>query len=144
MVSEQLPVPAARVPEQLSVPSLTVALPVGVPAVDVTVNATATAWPTVEGSGDSLVIVVVVAAGFTVWLTPAEVLGAKLASPGYVATRVLVPALVGVSWQVPVATEAVQVAAPSLTVTSPVGVPPFDVTVKLTLMASPKVEGFGA
>jgi hypothetical protein len=143
MVSEQLPVPAARVPEQLSVPSVTVALPVGVPALDVTVNATATAWPTVEGSGDSLVIVVVVAAGFTVWLTPVEVLGAKLASPAYVAVSVLAPAVVAVSEHAPWATVPTQVSAPSLTVTFPVGVPPLEVTLKVTLIAPPNVEGLG-
>ena len=60
---------------------LTVTLPVGVPAVDVTVKSTVTAWPTADGSGVWLVIVVVVAAAPTVWATPADVLPAKLPSP---------------------------------------------------------------
>ena len=69
---------------QLFTPSLTVTLPVGVPlpgAVAVTVKFTATNCPTVEGSGRWLVIAAVVAARFTVWLTPLETLPLKLASP---------------------------------------------------------------
>jgi hypothetical protein len=68
---------------QLWIPSLTVTVPVGVPlpgALAVTVNVKVTAWPTADGSGVWPVIVVVVAAGFTVWGTPADALPAKFAS----------------------------------------------------------------
>jgi hypothetical protein len=61
--SEQVPAPT--VPVQLSTPSVTVTFPVGVPApgaVTVTLYETAIDWPTLEGSGVSAVIVVVVAA----------------------------------------------------------------------------------
>ena len=66
------------------------------------------------------------------WVTAGDVLPAKLASPAYVAVRVLVPIVSGASVQVPAATVPVHVAVPSLTVTFPVGVPPPDVTVYVT------------
>src|SRR5947199_2968152 len=75
---------AATVALQLWVPSLTVTVPVGVPlpgAAAVTAKVKSTAWPTVDGFGDCPVIAVVVAAAFTVWLAPAEVLVAKLGLP---------------------------------------------------------------
>jgi len=53
-----------------------VTLPVGVPLLDVTVKLTVVAWPTVEGSGATLVSVVTVAAWFTVCPTLVEVLAA--------------------------------------------------------------------
>ena len=59
-------VPAATVPLHVAVPSLTVTFPVGVPPLEVTVNVTAIAWPTADGFGVWAVIVVVVAAAFTV------------------------------------------------------------------------------
>ena len=71
----------------------------------------------------SLVIVVVVAAGFTVCGVPADALPLKLPSPAYVAVIVLLPAVVDVRLQLPAATVATQLAVPSLTVTFPVGVP---------------------
>jgi hypothetical protein len=126
------------VPTQVSEPSLTVTFPVGVPlpgADGATVKVTVTAWPTAEGSGVSAVIVVVVAAAFTVWAAPADVLPPKFPSPAYVAMRVFAPAVVGVSVQVPAATVPTQVAVPSPTVTVPVGVPPVDVTVNVTVIA---------
>jgi len=76
--------PAATVALQLWVPSLTVTVPVGVPlpgAVAATVNVKLTGWPTADGFGDWPVMVVVVAAAFTVWLAPDEVLVAKLGLP---------------------------------------------------------------
>ena len=73
--------PAATVPVHVAPPSLTVTFPVGVPPVEVTVNVTAIAWPTAAGSGVWPVMVVVVAAAFTVWATPADVLPPKLLSP---------------------------------------------------------------
>ena len=45
--------------------------------------------------------------------------------------------------QVPAATVPVHVAEPSLTVTFPVGVPPLEVTVKVTAIPWPTTEGFG-
>jgi len=45
--------------------------------------------------------------------------------------------------QLPTATVAVQLTNPSLTVTLPVGVPPFDVTVKLTVIGWVKIDGSG-
>src|SRR5437773_342373 len=132
VVAVRAQVPAATVPMQLSVPSPTVTLPVGVPPGDVTVKLIVTASPTSDGSGVSPVIVVVVAAGFTAWATPAEVLPAKLALPAYVAVRVLAPGVVGTSVQPPAATVPEQLTVPSLTVTLPLGAPPVEVTVKLT------------
>ena len=45
----------------------------------VTVKVKLTAWPTVDGFGVCPVMVVVVAAAFTVWAVPVEALPAKLA-----------------------------------------------------------------
>src|SRR5256885_14413560 len=116
--------PAATVPVQVAGPSLAVTSPVGVLEFEVPMRVTAIAWPTAEGSGVCPVIVVVVPAAPTVCATPADVLPAKFASPAYVAVRVFAPAVVGVNEQVPAATVPTQVAAPSLTVTLPVGVDP--------------------
>jgi len=55
----------------------------------------------------------------------------------------LVPAVAGVSVQVPAATVPLQLSVPSLTVTVPVGVPPGEVTVKVTAIPSPTTEGVG-
>ena len=80
-VSVSVQLPAATLAVQLCVPSVTVTLPVGVPPMEVTENATVNPTPATDGSGVSLVIVVVVLAVFTVWLTPVDVLTAKLPSP---------------------------------------------------------------
>src|SRR6266550_2260158 len=106
-LNAMLQLPVATLALQLCVPSLTVTVPVGVPlpgAFATTVNAKLTAWPTAEGSGVWLVIVVVVPAAVTVWDAPADVLPAKFASPPYVAVSVLLPAVAGVRVQVPAAT----------------------------------------
>ena len=82
-----LQLPTVTLALQLSGPpvTVTVTVPVGVPlpgAFAVTVNVKLTACPTADGSGVSPVIAVVVAAGFTVWVTGVAVLlPAKLASP---------------------------------------------------------------
>ena len=79
-----LQLPVATLALQLSPALLTVTVPVGVPvpgAFATTVNVKLTAWPTADGLGVLPVIVVVVLAAFTVWLTPADVLAAKLPSP---------------------------------------------------------------
>ena len=73
-------------------------------------------------------MVVVVPTAFTVWAVPVDVLPVKFPSPAYVAVSVFAPAVVGVNVQPAAATVAVQLAAPSLTVTLPVGVPPAEVT----------------
>ena len=99
--------------------------PIGVPepgAFVVTVAVNVTLWPKTD-VGWLLVADVVVVAALTAWLVPALALVLKLPSPPYVATRVLVPAVVEVSEQVPTAAVATQVALPSETVTLPVGVP---------------------
>src|SRR5512143_1706198 len=91
-----LQVPAVTVPVQLSTPSLTVTLPVGVPApgaTGATVKFTVTACPTLDGSGLSDVIVVVVSAGLTECEFAAEVLPLKLESPPYIPVMEKDPAL---------------------------------------------------
>ena len=83
----------------------------------------------------SAVIVVVVSALLTRWDSDADVDPLKLVSPAYVAVNVFVPALVNVRLHVPAATVPMQLTAPSLTVTLPVGVPlpgALTVTLKVT------------
>jgi len=141
-----LQLPTATVALQLCVPSLTVTVPVGVPlpgAVAATVNVKLTAWPTTDGSGVSAVIVVVVPASLTVWATPGDVLPAKFVFPAYVAMSDFAPAVVGISVQVPAPTVPTQFTVPSLTVTFPAGVPPVDVTVKVTAIPWPTTDGLG-
>jgi hypothetical protein len=60
-----------------------------------------------------------------------------------VAVNVRFPAVLSESVQLPAATEPLQLSTPSLTVTEPVGVPPLDVTEKLTVTACPTDEGSG-
>jgi hypothetical protein len=79
----------------------------------------------------------------TMWLTPAEVLPRKLASPLYCAVSVLDPTVVSVSEHVPAATVPMHEFTPSLTVINPVGVPLVDVTVKVTATARPTIDGSG-
>src|SRR5690348_1254916 len=100
-----------------------VTVPVGVPPAEVTVNPTVTGWPATVGSGVAEEIVVVVPVRLTVWGTPGDVLPVKFPSPPYVATSVLGPGVADVSAQLPAATVFAQKAAPSETVTVPVGVP---------------------
>ena len=94
-------------------------------------------------------IVVVVAAAFTVWPVPVEALETNAASPAKLAIKVSVPAAVGTRVQLPVATVAVQLApVPYLTVTVSVpGIVPLAggiaVTVKLTVTPCPTTEGLG-
>jgi hypothetical protein len=78
-VIEQLPAATLAVHEPAA-PALTVTLPVGVPLpgeVGVTLKLIVTASPATEGLGEWLVMLVVVAALFTVCATPAEVLPAN-------------------------------------------------------------------
>ena len=73
-------VPAATVPTHCAAPSPTVTLPVGVPPPDVTVKFTTIPCPTVDGFGVCPLIVVVVLAAPTDWLTDVDVLPAKFPS----------------------------------------------------------------
>lgn len=114
---------------------------------DDTLAVNVTACPTVEGLMDDVTVVVQDGA-WTVCATPVEALLHQLTpSPEYVAISVFAPALVGVNVQEPVPltlTFPVQLALPSLTNTVPaLGVPPPDVTEKLTVMDCPSVTGFG-
>jgi len=51
--------------------------------------------------------------------------------------------VVGVRVHVPAATVPLQVAAPSVTETVPVGVPPLELTVNATAIPWPVTDGFG-
>jgi hypothetical protein len=83
------------------------------------------------------VIVVVVAALFTVWATPVEVLAAKLASVTKLAVTVLAPAVVEANEQLPAVIVPEQVAVPSLTVTvSAPGIVPAPGAVTATVNAT--------
>ena len=79
-----LQLPVATLAVQFSDVLLTVTVPVGVPppgAFTATVNAKLTGSPTTEGLGLPAASVVVVLAALTTWLTPIDVLAAKLPSP---------------------------------------------------------------
>jgi len=79
----QLPV-ATEAVQVSPVASLNVTFPVGVPLpgeTGTTVNVKVTDWPATEGLGEPAVIVVFVFASFTVCVTLADVLEAKLESP---------------------------------------------------------------
>jgi len=73
-----------------------------------------------------------------------EVLVLKLASPLYVAVRLLVPTEVNVMSHVPADNVPVQLSVPSLTVTLPVGavgvVPVLEVMLKVTVTGCPVTE----
>src|SRR2546429_7043044 len=135
-----LHLPAAAVSVQLTVPSDAVTFPVGVPPTEVTLNATVIGWPSVEGCGVTLRMVVVVAAWVTVCPTPSDVLPAKSPSPAYVAVRVFAPAVVGVSVQPPAATVPEHCSVPSLTVTFPLGAPALEVTRTVTAIGWATVD----
>jgi hypothetical protein len=120
----QLPVPNTAGVVQVSVPPLTVTvtLPVAVPApapVGASVHWTVTDWPTTDGSsGPSEVMVRLVLALFTVWMTAVDTLPAKFTSPLYVAVTFLAPTEVKI-WPappVPALIPPVQLSVPSDTV----------------------------
>jgi hypothetical protein len=138
--------PAATVAVHDKVPSLTVTFPVGVPPNDVTVYCTVTDSPTTEESGESDVIDVVVSHLSTVCGSVADTLPLKSESPAYVAVSDRAPAVVRTMSHWPAATVAVQLSTPSLTVTSPVGVPaPGEsaTTAYCTVTAAPTTEESG-
>src|SRR5436189_134779 len=98
-------------------PSLKVTVPEGVPApgaLAVTVAVNVTDWPDTAGfvADDSAVVVATTVGGaaFTVWLSAAEVLPVKLASPPYTAV---------IEWLPTVKLEVVKVAWPALRVAVP-------------------------
>src|SRR5512137_806007 len=144
---------ADTVPVQVSpAPSLTVTFPVGVPEpgeFTVTVKLIVVCSPTFDGSGDIVVILVVVSAVPTVCDLTAEVLALKFVSVANVAVRLLAPADGKVIRQLPAETVPEHVSpAPSLTLTvSPPGMVPlpgeFTVTVKLIVACCPTLEGSG-
>ncbi len=86
MTSEALPLTSVTVLSTVA-PSLNVTVPVGTPAAEVTVALRVTACPVVEGFGVEVRLVEVAAAAgaFTIWVTTAEVLAAKVALPPYAA-----------------------------------------------------------
>src|SRR4029079_7333925 len=83
----------------------------------------------------------------TWYLVPSAVLARKLASPPYVATTDLAPALVEVNAQLPLGADPVQVApVPSLTLPVPLGVPLAGATaptVKVTSYGWPTTDEVG-
>ena len=88
---------------------------------------------------------VVVAALFTVWVSAPEVLVAKFVSPPYTAV-IEWPAtdsaeVANVATPDPFSVPVPRVAAPSLNVTVPVGVPALEVTVAVNVTDWPNVEG---
>jgi hypothetical protein len=106
------------------------------------------ACPSIGALGE-VEVMVVVAAGFTVWLTPVEALEAKSASPLKVAVNVSAAAALGASEHVPALTVAVQL-GPVLSVTVTVSLPgivpvpgELTATVKLTDTGCPTTEGLG-
>src|SRR5437762_480797 len=144
MLSEALPLTSVTVPS-VAAPSLNVTVPVGTPAPDVTVEPSVTVWPTVEGVGGE-VRLVLGSPAFTVCVRAAEVLAANVAFPLYAAVREWLPAasVVTLSEALPLTSVTVPSAvAPSLNVTVPVGTPAADVTVELSVTAWPLVEGLG-
>ena len=98
----QLPLPleteSVRV-QSVSAPVIST-VPVGVVPAPVTVTVTVTTWPGMVGSGKSAMVVVEVAnpAVDTEWLAVPELL-AWLASPLYVAVRVLTPGVLKTTLQ---------------------------------------------
>ena len=93
-----------------------------------------------------MVLVCAAGVGFTVWLTAADALPAKFASPPYVAVSDLAPALVGTRLQLVAGSVIVQLLVPSLTVIVPVGVPPpgaVTATPALTAIGALTFDGSG-
>jgi len=87
-----------------------------------------------------------VAARSTTWLTGEELDPAKVASPGYVATRLLVPGAAKPMSQLVAGRVTAHPFVPSLTVTVPVGsggMAQDDVTATLTVTTCPMTDGSG-
>lgn len=139
----QLPVPPESVILQFVSAPVIATVPVGV-VPPVTVTVTFTDCPISDGSGESVVIVVVVGANWTVWLS-VSLLGLKAVLSGvYVAVMVLFPTELNTTTQLPVPPESVMVQfvfAPVMA-TVPVGVEE-PVTATLTVTDCPIPEGSG-
>src|ERR1700674_2513113 len=127
VVKEAWPAFSVAVPS-VAAPSMNVTVPVGVPepgAFAVTVAVKVAACPNTAGLADAA-SAVALAAWFTAWLSAADVLVVKLASPLYTAVMLWLATdrleVVKEAW--PAFSVAVlSVAAPSRNVTVPVGVP---------------------
>src|SRR5207249_12249843 len=127
MLSEALPFTSVTVPSEVA-PSLNVTVPVGTPvagATALTVELKVTVWPTVEGFGEEVRLVLEFPA-FTVCVRTADVLAANVAFPLNAAVREWLPTarVVTLSEALPLTSVTVPSAvAPSLNVTVPVGTP---------------------
>src|SRR6266571_516926 len=144
MLSEALPLTSVTVPS-VAAPSLNVTVPVGTPAPDLTVELNVTVWPTVEGFGEEVRLVLEFPA-FTVCVRTADVLAANVAFPLNAAVREWLPTarVVTLSEALPLTSVTVPSAvAPSLNVTVPVGTPAPDVTVALSVTVWPSEDGLG-
>src|SRR5205809_738285 len=142
MLSEALPLTSVTVPS-VAAPSLNVTVPVGTPAPELTVELKVTVWPTVEGFGEEVRLVLEFPA-FTVCVRTADVLAANVAFPLNAAVREWLPTarVVTLSEALPLTSVTVPSAvAPSLNVTVPVGTPAPDVTVALSVTVWPSEDG---
>src|SRR5213592_4717589 len=151
MLSEALPFTSVTTPSEVA-PSLNVTVPVGTPvagATALTVELKVTVWPTVEGFGEEVRLVLEFPA-FTVCVRTADVLAANVAFPLNAAVREWLPTarVVTLSDALPLTSVTVpSTVAPSLNVTVPVGTPVAGataVTVELSVTACPAVDGLGA
>jgi len=147
MLSEALPFTSVTTPSEVA-PSLNVTVPVGTPvagATALTVELKVTVWPTVEGFGEEVRLVLEFPA-FTVCVRTADVLAANVAFPLNAAVREWLPTarVVTLSEALPLTSVTVPSAvAPSLNVTVPVGTPAPDVTVALSVTVWPSEDGLG-
>ena len=146
--------PSDSVPVPKLVPSAkNCTWPVGTPGAGTTgatVAVKVTGWPNTDGLTVAVTPVIVEAAGLTVWVIGAEVLGLKLPSPAYVAVTAWVPpARVAIELAVanPSPRGTVWRSAPSTkNDTVPVGPPApgaTGATVAVKVTGWPKVEGLG-
>jgi len=147
MGSEALPFTRVTTPREVA-PSLNVTVPVGTPeagATALTVELSVTVWPTVDGFGEEVKLVLEFPA-FTVCPTAPDVLAANVAFPLNAAVSEWEPAarVVTLSEALPLTSVTVPSAvAPSRNVTLPVGIPAPEVTVALSVTAWPSDEGLG-
>ena len=132
---------------RLVLPFSKVTEPVGVPGCADTVAVRVTDCPNMEGFSEDVNVAVELALP-TVWLTAAEVLLAKFASPPYTAVIESVPS--GSDVVVRLATPPVNVAVPSevvplknATLSPSGGAPPLDVTVAVNITGSAYMDGLG-
>ena len=140
----QPPLPPERVMVQFTSAPVMLTVPVGVTPPPVTLKLTMTAWPGLDGLGVWAVMVVEVEPKLTVWLA-VPVLVEKLASPAYVAVRVLLPMVVKTTLQLPVppASNILQLLSAPVILTMPVGIGPDPLTVTLTTTPCPGVDESG-